>query len=238
MAVTLNKKSVHTVIRSLFGKVAVQAVIDASIHVTIGGGQITFYDGDLMIGQGDLTMNTAMAIIKKKLPTTVKLKVNHGLKQVMQDVLEYCQMDAEIEVTENPNEITKDDYDELVEGVLEVDDEVYKLENVNVVGLKVSGTTAGSIYYSTVCGLGIKVAVRITETYTVSIRVIETKASNILTSFGLSASSGYSSTHLSCKDVGDVIKLIGAFNAAVTSKYPKAAVMAYTKVLKANGITI
>lgn len=265
MPITLGTKSIYTVIRSLYGETVSKKIEESGIHVTIGSGLITMYDGDLMIGQGDLTMNTAMALVKKKLPAAVKQKVKNKLNSVFQDVLEYINEKSSVHTTkeqygtfEEPSTYDYDDEGGLdkppihesngIGGGLAIDidesgnitpaasKDVYDLVDITSLGQKVKGTSPYSVYYSMVYGPGIKVAIRITSGLTVSIRVIEKHKTDILTSFGLSASSGYSSTHLNCTGKDDIVKLLGAFRAAIHTTYIKVDVLPIEDILKFNGV--
>ena len=239
MAISLEVNNIHTVIKSLFGKTVLGVIKDAELKVTVGSGRITFYDGDVMIGQGDLLMNTAMAIINKKIPEVTKKKITAKINPVIQDVLEYCQMDKDI--SKKLNKDDSDNYEVSGMGNLAdayTDDTVYDLDKIPQVGAKVHGTSAGSIYYAVAQGKDIQAAIRITETFTVSIRIVIDKHYVILQDFGLSKATGYQSTHLSCKSKNDVVKLLAAFTTSLGIAKKNCNILSVSAIMDLNEVSI
>jgi len=237
MAITLEVKSIHTVIKSLFGKAVLSVIKDAELNVTVGSGQITFHDGDVMIGQGDLLMNTALAIIKKKIPEVTKKKIIAKINPVIQDVLEYCQMDKDISAKLNKGA----SYEVSGMGDLAdvyTDDTIYDLAKIPQVGVKVHGTTVGSIYYAVAQGKGVQAAVRITDTFTVSIRLVIDEQYVILQDFGLSKAAGYQSTHLACKSKHDVVKLLAAFTTSLAIAKKNCNILSVPVIMDLNEVSV
>jgi hypothetical protein len=94
------------------------------------------------------------------------------------------------------------------------DSKIVDVSDISKLKQKVSGTSQNSIYYSIINLPTLKMAVRIAEDLTVSLRATNTHQ-GILKSFGFSGAVKYQSVHLKCQSNHDITKLMGAIYAVV-----------------------
>lgn len=256
MAILLSTKNKHSVIRKLFGSSVLDVLILKDIEILIHGGQITFVsnkekdpdikdsgnNSGIMIGQGDLTISTAMAILTNKIPKSTLDDVQAKLYAVITDVIDYCSEGEEIQTTEVV--IKKSNKEEKVTQYTTKKPTISEtsitkkktLDKATKVGDKIEGVTKDSVYTVIAAGVSVKVAVRITAKLVVSIRVVANKKYDMLTSFGLSKSGYYESVHLECLSLDKVIKLLGALIASIATVESNLNIMNVEDIMTENNI--
>lgn len=114
------------------------------------------------------------------------------------------------------------------------------IANAELIGCAVSGTNSSSTYYAVIVEGDLKIAIRIKETHMVSIRVyFKGDISKIIQAIHLTKSGGGThlmSTHLKCKNITEVVSLIGALYFVASTFYGVSSMLPVNSLLAANEI--
>ena len=238
MAIQLSTKITHKVLSIFTSKSFVVLCNTHNITVQINQGFISFFDeNSTLISNAPLKTNTAF-FIAKQIETQDITKYIEKYKKIIKPAIEKASDYIAKIVTEKKKPQMEApeacNYTET-QGTVFSDDNAnppVELENLTKLGSNVAGTSPNSIYWGIAIHPQLKLAVRITSSLVVSLRVANDSQLDLAKLFKMNKGSNYESVHLKCNSLEDVIKLIGALYAIIRNKYPDTQILNIDLILK------
>jgi hypothetical protein len=254
MAITVDKQVVKAFFDNLYpGKGLFDTLSDNMIAVSITTGSIKFKKGIMVVQNVQIKMNTVLAVAGGKLDAQTLSSLSYKFLEEIDSIIGNIDgIDIEkYQMTIGDYPPSQASGSSPIESLLHPkttvkaalsSDFIDSIQEAKTLGVAIKGVTNMSIYYTAILSEQhkLKIAIKVTSNYNVSMRAAVDNISIYnyleLQSFAFNKSGNYYSTHLSCTNMSECIKLIGAFYALLGTKVGDLKRLAINQLLELNGI--
>jgi len=263
----LNKKTTDKFLKAVLPADSIAAITKLNAEVKIGGGQVEILHNGVVTVQADLKSNTAMAVVLGKCSQSVIQNITLKMGELLGGFTDYHHYNisdsdgsmtegfelagtetghidapAEVSPAEDEPSSEPDDNHKVSSNYENQLSQKVELADAELLGCPVTGTNSTSIYYAVVVEKHLKIAIRISKSYMVSIRVYFkgdiTELINAVHLTKSGAGTHIMSTHLNCKTQTEVVSLLGALYFVASTYYYVNTMLPVTSLLAANNIAL